>query len=128
MSKESKPQYASIEQPFGCGPATVHCPICGTEPIQPSEDDESAQQNPCTHLAFIFIAEFNEFEYMSEDFKKRAMEKDLSKASLKNLKKLLKEIGYDNSMLALEITSGGMSCGPVSDTVVYGFDYGTIKE
>ena len=44
------------------------------------------------------------------------------------LRKLLERIGYGNKLLALEITHGGMACGPVWYTDVYGFDYGTVGE
>ena len=36
--------------------------------------------------------------------------------------------GYGNGLLALEITYGGMACGPVWYTDVYGFDFGMLEE
>ena len=44
------------------------------------------------------------------------------------LRKLLERIGYGNKLLALEITYGGMACGPVWYTDVYGFDYETVGD
>lgn len=43
------------------------------------------------------------------------------------LRKLLENAGYGNRLLALEITYGGMACGPVWYTDVYGFDYDTVE-
>jgi len=34
--------------------------------------------------------------------------------------------GFDNKLLALEVTYGGMGCGPMWFTDVFGFDYGTL--
>ena len=36
--------------------------------------------------------------------------------------------GYGNGLLALEITYGGMACGPVWYRDVYGFDYETVVD
>ena len=36
--------------------------------------------------------------------------------------------GYGNGLLALEITYGGMACGPVWYTDVYGFNFGVLEE
>lgn len=41
-------------------------------------------------------------------------------------KEFLQKAGYDNKLLAIEITYGGMGGGPMSFTDVYGFDYGTL--
>jgi len=126
MKKDSKPQYASIEQPFGCEPPIVYCPICGKATIEPSDD--GPQITPCKHLAFIFVGELEDFEYKSEDFEKKIAEEKPTDLTLKKLKKQLHELGYDSKLLALEITYSGMSCGPVWSTDVYGFDYDKIRK
>ncbi len=132
MTTQTSPQYASIEQPFGCEPPLVHCPICGNNTIQDNEI------NPCKHLAFVYVGELNEFIYQSEVFETRFEstltahqeidEDEYSYIRLDNLQDCLKEAGYDNNLLALEITYGGMACGPIWFTDVYGFDYGTLAD
>lgn len=134
MTNTASPQYASIEQPFGCEPPLVHCPICGNKSVHENEI------NPCKHLAFVFIGELSEFIYQSESFEAEfeatlnAHEEteDDDEADnyigLHNLHDCLKEAGYGNNLLALEITYGGMACGPVWFTDVYGFDYGALAD
>jgi hypothetical protein len=122
----SNPQYVSVEQPFGTHQTIVHCPICGQPTIKPGAEDEACEITPCPHLAFIYINEISEFEYKSPDFAKRT--KKIEDYELgDDFKKKLKKAGYDNKLLILEITYGGMACGPVWYTDVYGFDYGTLK-
>ena len=60
----SEPQYANVEQPFGCEPPIVHCPICD----QPLMDAEGGGATPCAHLAFIYIDAAGDYEYKSADF------------------------------------------------------------
>jgi hypothetical protein len=123
----SKPQYASVEQPLGCDPPSPHCPICGHGVLR-VDDEGLAHADPCTHLAFIFVGEVGEFEYRSPGFEKKAVRRRLHDLDLSKLRKLLERIGYGNELLALEVTYGGMACGPVWYTDVYGFDYGTVGD
>jgi hypothetical protein len=114
------PQYAAVEQPLGCDPPIVHCPICGEAMFTEGEC------SPCAHLAFVYIGELGEFEYQSKDFGKRVQKVALDEVSLKDVSTILKKAGYDNKLLALEVTYGGMMCGPAWFTDVFGFDYGTL--
>ena len=91
------------------------------------DDDGFAHTDPCPHLAFLFVGEVGEFEYRSPAFQKRAIGRCLNDLDLVKLRKLLERIGYGNKLLALEITHGGMACGPVWYTDVYGFDYETVE-
>ena len=127
MKPASKPQYASVEQPFGCQPPKPHCPVCGKAVLQ-VDDEGLAHADPCPHLAFIFVGEAGEFEYRSPAFEKRGKGRRLYDLDLVKLRKLLERIGYSNTLLALEVTYGGMACGPVWYTDVYGFDYGMLAE
>lgn len=145
MSEKSLPQFASVEQPFGINPPIVYCPICGQASMEfPPEgsEDECAHCTPCEHLAFIFVGEVGEFEYQSEDFKKRLGIVDDEEADVEDeneddeeddeddedFQAMLVRAGYDNKLLALEITYGGMSCsGPSWYTDIFGFDYGMMK-
>lgn len=124
MSNEAMPQYVQIEQPFGCEPPVVHCPICGgaTRAIE-----EGGKVTPCAHLAFIYS--FEDFEYKSQEFEKKmeGIDDDLMEdLTFDTFKEFLQKAGYDNKLLAIEITYGGMGGGPMSFTDVYGFDYGTL--
>ena len=125
MKPASKPQFASVEQPFGCEPPRPHCPVCGKAVVR-VDGEGSAEVAPCPHLAFLFVGEVGEFEYRSPGFEKKANGRRLYGLDLVKLRRLLDRIGYGNTLLALEITYGGMACGPVWSTDVYGFDYGTV--
>ena len=124
MSATSKPQYARVEQPFGCDYTTIHCPICGKAPND-EEGDPEAEFTPCKHLAFLYSTETGKIEYCTDDFKKRtgALENELS---ICDFEEYLKKAGYDNKLLIIEFTQGGMACGPAYTTEVYGFDFGAI--
>jgi hypothetical protein len=121
-TEKTLPQIAKVEQPFGIEPPTVHCPICGQAMI------DDGDINPCNHLAFIHAgAGCDDFEYQSDDFRStdKAIDDD-NGVSYETIKDILVSAGYDNKMLAIEITYGGMSCGPVWYTDIYGFDYGSL--
>jgi hypothetical protein len=122
MTKTSQPQYVHLDQPFGCDPPLAHCPICGN-PSMVVDKIEGGKVTPCDHLAFIFVGEVDAFEYESKDFKKRTAGINKETLSVSNFKSALKKAGYTNNMLALEITGSGMACGPVSSSVIFGFDY-----
>jgi len=111
---------AKIEQPFGQSPPRVHCPVCGNKIIV--EGDIV----PCDHLLYFFITACGEFIYQRDDVKVHIENvydedgdiEDISGTILKKLKK--------PSALALEITYGGMACGPIWDTDYVGFDFEVI--
>lgn len=125
MDDKSYPQYAKVEQPFGCAPPLVHCPICGSATLKIGE--EGGEVTACPHLAFIYVGEVGEFEYQSQDFEKRFSTIELEDLSLETFQKSLEQAGYDNKLLAIEITYGGMACGPVWNADIFGFDYGTLE-
>ena len=120
----SRPQYARIEQPFGVAPPVFHCPICGQATI----DAEDGEAIPCPHLAFIYSADDCEFVYTSDDFEQKTRDFDDEYITRNCLLRLLGDAGYGNSLLAVEITYGGMACGPVWYVHVFGFDYGTLAD
>ncbi|GAB4247442.1 MAG: hypothetical protein Kow00109_23540 [Acidobacteriota bacterium] len=126
MVRRSKPQYASVEQPFGAHQAIIHCPLCGKPTVQVSEG--LADVTPCPHLAFIYSGEAGEFVYESPDFAARnaAFEPDEEEdffLDFDNFPEFLERLGYGANLLALEHTYGGMGCGPMWFTDVYGFDF-----
>ncbi|HBC89256.1 MAG TPA: hypothetical protein DCZ94_20135 [Lentisphaeria bacterium] len=126
MKKDEKslPQYAQIEQPFGAKPPLVHCPICGKATFK-----GQTKVTPCKHLAFVYIGENQDFYYKSQYFKRKSEGVENKSLTPDTLRKFLKKVGYWNNLLAIEITYGGMACGPVCFTDVYGFDYcGALTE
>ena len=124
MNEKPLPQYAKVEQPFGCEPPLVHCPICGSATMDP----ENGGATPCPHLAFIYVGEVQEFEFKSQDFEARMSRLDEEEViELEEFSSVLEKLGYSNSLLALEITYGGMACGPVWYTVIFGFDYESLN-
>lgn len=125
MEEKLPIQYAMVEQPFGCEPPLVHCPICG-KPTAELDEDGQGEFVPCEHTAFIFIGSASEFAYTSEEFDKRTEEVDIDE--YEEFKEFLDATDYDNKLLALEITYGGMACGPDWYSDIYGFDYGTLKQ
>ncbi|MFZ4462494.1 MAG: hypothetical protein ACOYN5_01505 [Bacteroidales bacterium] len=128
MSESSKPQYAAVEYPLQNDFPIVHCPICGQGTHHLNEDG-SSEMTPCPHLSFIFIGEPPTFDYTSEEFSQRIKGKKLDNLSYENFKKFLTSLGYDNKMLALEITHGGLADngGPIWFTDMFGFDYSVIE-
>jgi len=122
--EKSKPQYARIEQPFGCEPPVVHCPICG----QAALDAEGGGATPCPHLAFIYVGAASEYEFTSSDYDQRTKGLDDEDVDFDSFSEFLSKAGYGNDLLALEITYGGMACGPVWYTDIFGFDYGSLAK
>jgi hypothetical protein len=122
--EKSSPQLARVEQPFGCNPPEVHCPICGAPVAEIGAD--GADLRPCIHAAFVYSSCAGEFVFESGDFSNRTMDMDPDDLDFSEPQKTLSKLGYGNSMLAIQITYGGMACGPVWFTAVYGFDYGTL--
>ena len=126
MNQNSIPQYAAIEQPFGVEFTPIHCPICGQSTI----DIEAGHATPCPHLAFIYIGDIGDFEYQSDAFQQKWQSLDIDVIEFKfdDFNQYLQQAGYDNKLLAIEITGGGMACGPIWHTDVFGFDYSTLAD
>ena len=125
MSEKTLPQYARVKQKFGCDPAVVHCPICGESAYR--VNSQGKQRPPCHHLAFIYVGEVAKFVYQSMDFERKFKGIDLKDVSIESLPALLEKVGYDNKMLAIEVSYGAMVEGRAAwYTDVYGYDYGTI--
>ena len=128
MKDESRPQYARVEQPFGVDFPTVHCPICGKATTKSGDDGPDPELTPCKHLAFIYVGEVGGFEYTSADFNEKTKNLDFDELDPGNLEEFLKEAGYGNNLLVIELTHGGMACGPVWFTDVFGFDYDSLAD
>ena len=121
MTTKSRTQYAEVEQSFGQDPPVVHCPVCGQATVKMV--DGTGEYNACPHLAFIYHCSTGGFGYRSPDFKTRTEKLEMDEPDPESFKNFLQNAGYDNGMMAIEITYGGMACGPMSFTDVYGFDW-----
>ncbi|MDP3091470.1 MAG: hypothetical protein Q8N04_12380 [Nitrospira sp.] len=124
MKERSIPQCAEITLPIGCEPPIVHCPICGKPTLEP----EGGGATPCRHVAFIYVGIAGEFEYESDEFKSKTQSIEDEEFTLFTFREFLQKSDYGNELLVLEFTSGGMACGPVRRTDVFGFDYGTLEQ
>ena len=124
MKEDSIPQCAEIRIPFGCEPPIVHCPICG----KPTFEPEGGGAAPCRHVAFIYVGMAGEFEFESDEFQSRTKSIEDEEFTLFTFKEFLQKSDYGNDLLVLEFTHGGMACGPVGYTDIYGFDYGTLGQ
>ena len=116
----AKPQYAAIEQPFGLKPPAVFCPICGHEVVGEDGCD------PCHHLAFLYVGAGGDFEHKSDDFESRLNDAEVEFIGFNDFPEILSQLGYDNKLLCIEITYGGMGCGPVRYSDILGFDYNSL--
>ncbi len=65
---------------------------------------------------------------MSCDFEVRTEGLELGGKVFDAFPEFLRAAGYDNTLLALQLTYGGMGCGPIWVTDVFGFDFGTLRE
>jgi hypothetical protein len=68
------------------------------------------------------------FQYESDEFKRRTTSIEDEDFTLDTYREFLQKSDYRNELLVLEFTYGGMACGPVQYTDVYGFDYGTLEQ
>ena len=96
-------------------------------------EDGAWETTPCDHLAFIFVNEVSEFEYMAPDFEERfdkvspaEMDDDDDEHwhyETDKLPALLSKAGYGQNLVIFERTCGGMACGPVWYTDLFAFDW-----
>ncbi|MDD2716778.1 MAG: hypothetical protein PHW04_12870 [Candidatus Wallbacteria bacterium] len=122
MAKKAvQPQFVEIEQPFENGPPAVHCPVCGKSIA--GDRKERVKPSHCCHLVFIFDGGTGGFGYMSADFRKRVDSMDLDKHQDDSFQEFLKNAGYGNQLLAMQITYGISGRNAAWHTDVYGFDF-----
>ena len=121
MNTKAEPQYVVIDQPFGQEPPNIHCPVCGRAVFDP--DEESGDVTPCPHLAFVYLGGAGDFVYASDEFAKRANYDEDEEFEFEDFPELLKKADYGNELLAIEVNYGGIACGPVWFTDIYGFDF-----
>ena len=87
------------------------------------DKDGVGSVKPCKHLEFMFVGACADFEHRSKRFEKawgKAAEADEDFEHCFD-RDALGAMGYDETLVVFEVTTSGMACGPVSDTVSYGF-------
>jgi len=116
------PARATMTSPFGKDTPVLYCPICGKQVI--TQDKEGMQDiEACPHLVFATVDGISDEWYACEDYAKRKGEHpDLDSLDAENIVDFLSILGYDESMLVIELVGNGMACGPVSVSVMLGFD------
>ena len=118
------PAHATMTSPFGEDTPVLYCPICGKQVI--TQDKKGMQDiEACPHLAFAMVDGIPDEWYTCEDYAKRKEQHpDLDYLDAENIVDFLSGLGYDESMLVIELVGNGMACGPVSMSVILGFDLG----
>ncbi|WP_156785486.1 hypothetical protein [Picosynechococcus sp. PCC 7002] len=99
-------------------------PCCGQATFTITSD--SHNMTPCDHLALIYVGSVGEYVYQSPTFQERTASLGVPDQPFKEFPQYLNQAGYDNQLLLLEITYGGMACGPIWYTDIYGYDYSMI--
>ena len=113
--------YVKLEQPFGMDPPNVHCPVCGSAVAKEHE------LTPCEHLVFIYIGDTGEFAYIADPCETALSNIDTASLDFETFPEAIAQAGFGRELLAIEITFGGMACGPVWYTDVFGFTFGSLK-
>lgn len=101
------------------GGAPFHCPVCGTQLLNPEEGLRS-----CAHLLFAWIDVVGEFD------------QELTRPEIHELAEGLDEDGLwaspcedefleklPRNSVAFAFTEHGIACGPISNTVVIGVQF-----
>ena len=114
-------QYVCFEQELGRAAPILHCPFCGKPAIE-LDAENSATVMGCEHLACIYVGAANDFEYQSSDFERRRALAQCEESPFDDFRRHLSKMGYGTRFIAFEITHGGLACGPVWNTDVYGFN------
>lgn len=99
--------------PLGERGVSLHCPACGKAMM----DDEQTAENPCEHLAFVYLGEIPDFSYVSPKLTKLAESALDSDDPVKEASKKLDE----KTSVVFQVETSGVACGPVSSTAVLAF-------
>lgn len=104
----------------------LHCPICGSAVLRPA-----AEPSPCAHCTFVWIDALGEFDeaLCTPDILERMKvipppEERLDEDEFEWLSCFDKEFlgKLPDGTITFFLTWSGFACGPVSETVVIGFD------
>ena len=116
------PQYAVIEQPFGCSVPVIHCPLCGISVIKWRNNNNSV----CSHLVFVYLLSAREFNYKAPKFQQRMEDIRSEEVTFYDFHGWLRKVGYDDKLFVLEVHyTSSMGTGQwIID--VYGFEFDTL--
>lgn len=112
------------ELPDGMESLNVFCPACGVQALT-SEPEAYIDQPSCQHVKFLYVGLAGKFEYIVPNVQnqlsvlRRESQSDDFLSDYELLQQLLKD---DRRILVIEISTSGMTCGPMSSTVSIGFD------
>jgi len=112
-----------LELPFGKRCDAFYCPACGAPIAQP---EHGLSPTPCEHLRFVYLESVGLFAFVADDLREaldraeRAADEAADEAwdPLDAVCALLPE----QNVICVHLTTGGMACGPVWESTVYGLD------
>lgn len=118
-----------VEYPFGYDePLVVHCPACGARVLDPDEEEEEE----CPHLLFIFSGMAQTFYHASERAERLLAQAEAKMSETEDegdvddypseMDLVLRELPETTTSFVMDITTGGMGCGPVWETLSFCFD------
>ena len=115
-----KIQTLTIDWAFDDDLPEIHCPICG-------ETADSENRRFCSHVDFVYLFQYQEFDYIADSFKEKAVKlqqkvDEKSEARKNKLNELLQNLPSTGTNFIIELKTSGMNCGPESFTVYYGFE------
>jgi len=102
-------------------PPVFYCPVCGKDIIT-SEGESDVW---CNHIKFLYIYETGEFYKMDKTYESLLTENDYN--SDEDIVELLMKKVDSKSAIALNFTTNGVACGPMSSTVAFGLDFDPNK-
>lgn len=119
----------TIDWPCDAEAPSWFCPACGKQTV---DSEDGLVERPCPHLAFLYLKEIDEFEYIKENVKalvekeRQAADaekdgKEEERDEMSDYELLKKALSQDSAFAIFEITTSGMACGPVSSTVCIGY-------
>jgi len=118
------PQHVSFCQPLGWTDPLIHCPLCGKATVIRT----TGEVDPCPHLLFVHYGVSGCFEHVSDDLSARLEKLGGEEAfDCSDFPGSLRQAGYDDSVLVLEVTYGGIACGPAWSTDTYGFGFRIVE-
>ena len=113
-------QILEIDWGLGGEAQKIFCPICGA-----LEDPENADY--CAHVNFVYLPGYDAFEYVAASFS-TTIDKLRSAYALQgdddatSVSGLLENLPSTGTNFILQLSSGGMACGPTTFAAIYGFD------
>ena len=102
-------------------PPEFYCPVCGKAIVTlkgPSDER-------CGHVKFLYVYEAGDFEFITEDYS--SLLENYDDESDDDIIEFLINKTESKSLVALNLTTHGIDCGPVSFTVCFGVDFDPQK-